>query len=293
MDLDFRGRAVIVTGGGSGLGRHFALEFARRGASVLVDDWFRDEDRAARVTAEIVAEGGVAVASSESVATEEGGEAIVQAALEAFGRVDVLVQSAGCLRDRSVAKLTSEELHDVLDVNLIGAFNVALPAYRTMRSQGGGSIILLSSAAGIFGNPGQANYAAAKMGLLGLSSVLAHEGERHGIRSNVVSPYARTPISAEFLDSLGLDLQPEHIAPLVTVLAASECVLTRRVFSAGGGHFAAVVIGRGQGWTAGGDRRPTAEDVAGHMDEILDASQPVFPASAQEELALLTEKLRS
>ncbi len=293
MSVDVRGHAVVITGAAGGLGSDFAREFARRGARVLVNGPLHEEDdKVARLAEEITSTGGIAVANYDDVAYEAGGAALVLSALDVFGRVDAVIHSAGCLRDRTLAKLSGEELREVLDVHLRGAFHVVLPAYREMKEQGSGCFVFLTSAAGLFGNPGQANYAAAKMGLVGLSSVVAIEGERHGIRSNVVSPYARTATTANFLDAFGLDLQPEQITPLVVYLASSGCDVTHRIFSAGGGHFARVFVGRGQGWTAGGDRKPTAEDVAANMEAILDASDVMLPDSAAAEIALLAEKLR-
>ena len=293
MKVDFRERVVVITGAGGGLGSDFACEVARRGARVVVNNHLgQAEDKASRVAAQIAADGGTARANHDDVTTEEGGAALVQASVEAFGHVDAVIHSAGCLRDRTLARLDGQELRDVLDVHLHGAFHVVLPAYRAMKERGSGCFVFLTSAAGLFGNPGQANYAAAKMGVVGLSSVLAIEGARHGIRSNVVSPYARTAPTEAFLSAFGLDLEPEQITPLVVHLAAADCEVTQRVFSAGGGHFARVFVGRGQGWTAGGDRRPTAEQVADNMDAILDVSEVLLPESAEAEIALLATKLR-
>lgn len=304
MELSLQGRVAAISGAGSGLGADVARELARRGARVLVNNRRRgDIDKAARVVAEIEAAGGTALANHDDLATEAGGQALIDAALAAFGRVDVAIHSAGVLRDRSVARMTGDELDEVLDVHLRGAFHLALPAFRAMKSQaaaepvqqgqGGGSLLFLSSAAGIFGNPGQANYAAAKMGLLGLSNVLALEGARHGIRSNVVSPYALTPATERFLTPFGLHLLPAHVTPLLVVLSAPDCALTQQVFSAGGGHFARMLVGLGAGWTARGELPPSAEDVAAHLTEIASPDALVFPGSALEEIQRLAQILRS
>lgn len=294
--LDFRGRSVAITGAGSGLGRAYALELARRGAAVLVNNPARGAtDKAERVAGEIQSRGGRAAASHADAARAEGGEAIVRAALEEFGRLDAVIHSAGILRDRTVAKLEPGELREVLDVHLLGAFHLVQPAFRAMRAQGGGSIVLTTSAAGLYGNPGQANYAAAKMGLVGLSSVVALEGARYGIRSNVVSPFARTPLAEAMLGDLAARLDPEHVAALVVYLVSPQCSLTRRVYAAGGGHFARVVVGRSAGWTAPAGQAPAAEDVAQHMAEIdelggLGALQ--VPESAEQEIEIFARKLR-
>lgn len=294
--LDFRGRTVLITGAGAGLGRACALEFGRRGANVVVNNPVRPDaaaagtDKAAAVAEAIADAGGCALPNRDDVRTPGGGEALVRAALGSFGSLDVVVHAAGRLRDRSASRMSPEEVHDVLDVHLGGAFHLALPAYRAMRDGSGGCFLFLSSAAGIFGNPGQANYAAAKMGLLGLSSVLALEGARHGIRSNVVSPYARTETTQEFLDGLGLEVTPEQVTPLLVALCASGSTVTQRVLSAGGGHFAPIVVGLGEGWTAPGGH-PSAEDVLDHMDRILEPGELRFPREAREEIQDLVERL--
>ena len=191
-DIRFDGRVAIVTGAGGGLGREHALLLAARGAKVVVNDLGGAVDGtggsagpAERTAKEIEGLGGVAVADGNTVATPEGGQAIVDTALEAFGRVDVVINNAGILRDKAFHNLTPELLDPVLDVHLKGAFHVTRPAWARMREAGYGRVLLTASNAGILGNFGQANYGAAKMGLVGLARVLAQEGARYGIKASV------------------------------------------------------------------------------------------------------------
>src|SRR5580698_6879833 len=188
-EITFDGRVAVVTGAGGGLGRTYALEIARRGGKVVVNDLGGsvdgqggDDAAAQKVVDEIKAAGGEAVPSYASVSTPEGGESIVKTAVDSFGKVDVVINNAGILRDKSFAKLTWEDLDAVLDVHLKGAFYVSQPAFKIMKDNGYGRFVFTSSNAGVFGNFGQANYAAAKMGLVGLSNVLAIEGAKAGIK---------------------------------------------------------------------------------------------------------------
>jgi len=199
-DIRFDGRVAIVTGAGGGLGREHALLLAARGAKVVVNDLGGAVDGtggsagpAERTAKEIKGLGGVAVADGNTVATPEGGKAIVHTALDAFGRVDVVVNNAGILRDKAFHNLTPELLDPVLDVHLKGAFHVTRPAWARMREAGYGRVLLTASNAGILGNFGQANYGAAKMGLVGLARVLAQEGARYGIKVRVKLSPEGTP----------------------------------------------------------------------------------------------------
>ena len=205
-DLGFDGKVAIVTGAGGGLGREHALLLAKRGALVVVNDLGGavdgsggSETPAEQVVEEIKAAGGEAVADANSVATPEGGEAIVQTAIDAFGRIDIVVNNAGILRDKAFHNMTDDLVQPVLDVHLRGAFNVTRPAWGKMREQGYGRVVNTASSAGIIGNFGQASYGAAKMGLVGLTHVLAIEGAKHNIKANAISPIARTRMTEEVL----------------------------------------------------------------------------------------------
>ena len=298
-DVRFDDRVAIVTGAGGGLGRTYALDLAARGARVVVNDLGGGADgtgsgsaMADAVVDEIGKAGGQAVASYGSVSDPDSAESIVQKALDSFGRVDIVINNAGILRDKTFAKLTPEELEIVLDVHLKGAFYVSQPAFRAMKEQGYGRFVFTTSAAGVFGNFGQTNYGAAKMGLVGLSNVLAIEGQKYEIRSNVVAPIARTRLTEQLLGPLADALDPELVTPLVVYLASEECTLTHELLSAGGGRYARAFVGLTPGWFAGKGARPTAEEIRDQIGVIRDEQGYTVPLSAQDELRILLANLK-
>jgi NAD(P)-dependent dehydrogenase (short-subunit alcohol dehydrogenase family) len=297
-DIRFDERVVIVTGAGGGLGRTYALDFASRGAKVVVNDLGGASDgtgasasMADQVVKEISEAGGTAVSNHDSVSTPEGGESIVQTAIDNFGRIDVVINNAGILRDKTFAKLSPEELEIVLDVHLKGAFFVSQPAFRSMKENGYGRFVFTASAAGIFGNFGQSNYGAAKMGLLGLSNVLAVEGLKYNIRSNVIAPIARTRLTENLLGPLAEKLAPECVTPLTVYLASEANENTHEVYSVGGGRFARVFVGLCPGWMAEGGAGAvvTAEDVQANLEQIRDPEGYIIPGSIAEEMSLVAK----
>jgi NAD(P)-dependent dehydrogenase (short-subunit alcohol dehydrogenase family) len=289
MELRFDSRAAIVTGAGTGLGRQHALLLAARGASVVVNDPGRAQDgssTAEAVVREIRDAGGIAVANMDSVATPEGGAGLVAACADAFGRVDIVVNNAGIVRDKTFAKMTSDLIEPVLDVHLKGAFYVTRPAFVRMKEAGYGRIVMTTSAAGLFGNFGQANYGAAKMGLVGLARVLNLEGPRYGIATNVVAPIAATAMSAGILDEeWERRLDPALVSPVVAFLAHESCAVSGQVFSAAAGRVAKIFIGEGPGFYAPG---LTLEEVRDHWDVICSEDGYATPMSAADERDLLT-----
>ncbi len=296
--ITFDGRVAVVTGAGGGLGKEYAVELARRGARVVVNDLGGDVDgtgastsAADLVVEEIADAGGEAVASYDSVSTREGGESIIQTALDSFGTVDIVVNNAGILRDRSFSNMTLEEVETVLDVHLKGAFYVSHPAFKVMKANGYGRFVHTSSAAGIFGNFGQANYGAAKMGLVGLSNVLAIEGIKYNIKSNAIAPIARTRMTEEILGPLVEMVDPKQVMPMVVYLCSERNEYTHEVFSVGGGRYARIFIGTNQGWFAGQGTVPAVEDLADHMDEVRDISEYVIPANLTEEMMLIGQAI--
>ncbi|HKA16021.1 MAG TPA: SDR family NAD(P)-dependent oxidoreductase, partial [Myxococcota bacterium] len=237
-EIRFDGRAAVITGAGGGLGKTYALELARRGASVVVNDLGGSSDgrggsssMADATVKEITEAGGKAVANYDSVATPEGGKAIVQTALDNFGKVDIVVNNAGILRDKSFLKLEPQDLQAILDVHLKGAFFVTQPAFASMKEHGYGRIVMASSGAGIFGNFGQTNYGAAKMGLVGLMNVLSVEGAKYNIKVNTIAPIATTRLTESlFGGDFAKALDPAFVTPLVVYLCSEKCELTHEIF---------------------------------------------------------------
>jgi NAD(P)-dependent dehydrogenase (short-subunit alcohol dehydrogenase family) len=298
-ELRFDNRVAVITGAGGGLGKTYALMLAGRGAKVVVNDLGGAADGTGRGTSmadatvkEIVEKGGTAVACYDSVSTPEGGEKIIQTALDNFGQVDIVINNAGILRDKTFAKLTPEELGIVIDVHLKGAFYVSQPAFRAMKDRNYGRFVFTASAAGIFGNFGQTNYGAAKMGLVGLSNVLAVEGAKYNIKSNVIAPLARTRLTEQLLGPLAGALEPSYVTPLVTWLVSEECPHTHEIFSVGGGRYARVFIGLVPGWFSGKGVVPTPEQVREHIDQIRATDGFIVPENVGDEMRLLAQSLR-
>lgn len=287
-DIGYDGKVAIVTGAGGGIGREHALELARRGARVVVNDLGGsvtgeggDVGPAQAVVDEIAALGGEAVANTASVATAEGGEAIVQTALDAFGTVDIVVNNAGILRDKTFHNLTPELLEPVIQVHLMGAFNVTLPAWKIMREQGYGRVVNTSSNSGILGNFGQSNYGAAKMGLVGLTRVLANEGRKYNIKANAIAPVARTRMTEELFGDAIEQVDPAAVTPVVCWLASEDCDVTGEVFSVAGGLVARFFIGLTPGYYKAG---LTVEDVRDHWSEIRDVEGYTIPETPADEI---------
>ncbi|MDJ0499090.1 MAG: SDR family NAD(P)-dependent oxidoreductase [Acidimicrobiia bacterium] len=298
--VDFQDRVAIVTGAGGGLGREHALLLASRGASVVVNDLGgsvsgegSSESAAAAVVSEIEAAGGVAVAEHSSVADAAGGAAIVQKALDAFGRIDIVVNNAGILRDKSFANMTSEMLDPVLDVHLRGAFYVTRPAFAQMKEQGYGRILFTSSGSGIMGNFGQANYGAAKMGLIGLMNVLKVEGAKYGIKANAVAPIAHTRMTEGLFDGIVELFSPSQVSPAVAYLVSEDCELTGEIWSVGGGSVSRFFIGLTEGYFKHPDDGAlTIEDIASHVDDIRREIDYMVPFSSRDEFGKLGPRLQ-
>jgi len=298
-EIRYDDRVAVVTGAGGGLGKTYALMLASRGASVVVNDLGGATDgtgagtsMADEVVKEITEAGGKAVANYDSVSTPEGGEGIIQTAVDSFGKVDIVINNAGILRDKTFAKLEPENLEAVIDVHLKGAFFVTQPAYRVMKENNYGRIVFAASGAGIFGNFGQTNYGAAKMGLVGLSNVLSVEGAKNNIKCNVIAPIAKTRLTEQLLGPIADALDPEYVTPLVAYLVSEECELTHEIFDVGGGRYARIFIGLAPGWTAPKGGAPTIEQIRDNMDTIRETSDFVIPASIADEMKAIAESLK-
>jgi NAD(P)-dependent dehydrogenase (short-subunit alcohol dehydrogenase family) len=290
-DLGYDGKVAIITGGGGGLGRSHALELARRGARVVVNDLGGsvsgeggDKGPAQHVVEEIEALGGEAVADGNSVATPEGGKALVQTAVDAFGRVDIVINNAGILRDKTFHNMTPELLEPVIQVHLLGAFYVTQPAWILMREQGYGRVVNTSSNSGILGNFGQSNYGAAKMGLVGFTRVLANEGRKYNIKVNAIAPVAKTRMTEELLGGFGDKLAAEEVTPTVCWLAHEDCPVTGEVYSVAGGTVSRFFIGLTPGYYKNGH---TVEDVRDNWDQIRDEHGYIVPEGPNDELGKL------
>ncbi|HLR99082.1 SDR family NAD(P)-dependent oxidoreductase [Mycolicibacillus parakoreensis] len=271
-------RVVVVTGAGGGLGRDYALTLAREGAAVVVNDLGGARDgtgaghnMADEVVAEITGAGGRAVANYDSVATEEGAAAIIATALEEFGKVDAVVSNAGILRDGTFHKMTFDNWDAVLKVHLYGGYNVVRAAWPHFREQSFGRVVVATSTSGLFGNFGQANYGAAKLGLVGMINTLAQEGAKYNIKTNAIAPVAATRMTQDILPpEVFAKLTPEYVAPVVAYLCTEEVDDTASVFIVGGGKVQRVALFGNEG--AVFTDPPSVDDVAAAWEQITDLS---------------------
>ncbi len=289
--IRFDERVVIVTGAGGGLGRSHALALAARGAAVVVNDLGGDlkgqgssASAAEQVVSEIVAAGGQALANHDDIATESGASSLVAAALQRFGRVDALVNNAGIVRDKSLAKMDMADFDAVLRVHLMGSVLCTRAAWPVFQARGYGRVVFTTSAAGLYGNFGQANYAAAKMALVGLMKTLKDEGARYGIVVNAVAPVALTRMTEGVpLSQWMQEASPDKVSAALVYLASHACQHSGQIVTAGGGYFAGVQVVEGAGVRAGPDEA-TAEFVAQNWAQIQDMSAARAFANATDAL---------
>lgn len=273
MAIDFNGKVAIVTGAGGGLGRSHALEFARRGAKVVVNDLGGtldgsggSSDAANKVVEEIKAAGGEAIANGSSVTDDAGVANMVSQAMDAFGRIDILVNNAGVLRDKSFAKMDVADFQFVVDVHLMGSLKPTKAVWPIMKEQGYGRIMVTSSSSGLYGNFGQSNYGAAKLGVVGLINTLKLEGQKDNIHVNALAPVAWTRMTADLMPpEAEAMLTPERVTPAVIFMCSEEAP-TGRIICAGAGSFAAAYVVETHGMHLGDN--PSAEDVAANWEAI-------------------------
>jgi len=307
MAIDFSGQVAVITGAGGALGSAFCRELARRGAAVVANDLGGDPTGqggstgyADAIVADLAAMGARAIANYDTVATAAGGQAIIDAALDAFGRVDIVISNAGNQRNGAFGSLSEEDVEAVFAVHVKGAFNVCQPAYRVMGQQGYGRLVLVSSQSGIFGNPFRANYGSAKTALIGLMNVIAQEAPS-GVVVNTLFPNAQggrlggTPIAERpdiaFLKAAGErtrhfieGMKPDFVAALACYMASRNCDSSQHMYSVLGGKYSRLFVGLTQGWYSPGPDAPSCDDIAAHIGDIDDRSRYDVPLSGLDEM---------
>lgn len=296
MTISFEGRVAIVTGAGAGLGRSHALQLAQRGAKVVVNDLGGSVDgsggslsAAEQVVAEIVAAGGEAMANGANVTNEAQVASMVEAAVEQWGRIDILINNAGILRDKSFAKMDGELWRSVVDVHLNGSAYCSMAVWPIMREQGYGRIVMTTSTSGIYGNFGQANYGAAKCGVVGLMNTLHIEGAKYNIRVNCVSPTAATRMTEGLIPEPAMaKLAPENVTPAVLFLA-SENGPSRTVMLAGAGVYTVAKLMEAEGIYLPEDSR-NPDSIAERFEQILDFSSAREMMDGNEHVTRIVEK---
>ena len=307
-NLRFDEQVAVITGAGGGLGKQYALLLASRGARVVVNDIGgsvtgegSNSEAADAAAAEIRDLGGEAIADSHSVTSPEGGEAIIDTALRAWGRVDILINNAGIVGDAPFEEMTADRFEPLLDVHLRGAFHVTRPAWKLMRDKGYGRILNTCSAAGILGSPGMTNYGSAKTGLIGLTRVLAAEAASENIKINAIAPIAYTRMLTHSLEGAGqqddpaaqavLDdlvsqylqkLDPVLVAPVAAFLTHRDCPVSGEIYTVGAGHVSRFFIGRTKGFYS---PALSIEDVRDHLDTIRDEAGYTVPGGTADEMA--------
>jgi NAD(P)-dependent dehydrogenase (short-subunit alcohol dehydrogenase family) len=283
--INFADRVAIVTGAGGGLGRNYAIELAKRGAKVIVNDLGGSRDgmgsspsAADHVVEEIKALGGEAVPNYNNVATPEGGENIVRAALDAFGKLDILINNAGIIVDCTFSKMDEKKWDPVVAVHLKGTFCVTKPAFAHMIQKGYGRIVMTTSGSGLLGNFGQTNYASAKMGVVGFANVLKLKGAKYNIKTNVIAPIAGTRLTADVVPpEIFRRMKVDFVTPAVLYMCSEQCQDSGVIINAGLGYFSRSAIMTGEGVIlSDGDKIPTPEEIMENWGSIISLENPKF-----------------
>lgn len=299
--IKFDGKVAIVTGAGAGLGRTYALELAKRGAKVVVNDLggARDGSGASHSAADVVVDeikkaGGQAVANYDSVATVEGGENMVKTAVDSFGRLDILINNAGILRDKSLSKMTEQEWDIIHQVHLRGAFCCTKPALEAMKKNAYGRIMFTTSGAGLYGNFGQANYAAAKTGLLGFMHVVSIEGAKYNIKANTIAPIAASRLTEDVMPpDLFAKLKPEFVMPIVLFLVSEDNQDTSMIFNCGGGWYSRSAIVCAPGAVIGDGKRAIApEEIKDNWKKITSLEGAKYLSTLMESFGFMQPVLK-
>jgi NAD(P)-dependent dehydrogenase (short-subunit alcohol dehydrogenase family) len=298
-EIRFDDKVAVVTGAGGGLGRAYALLLASRGAKVVVNDLGgtfdgsgSDTTPAQQAVDEIKAAGGEAVANYDSVAEWESAQKIIKTAVDNYGRIDILINNAGILRDKSLLKMELEDYRKIMSVHLDGTFFCTKAAFTHMKEQTYGRIVSTASAAGLYGNFGQTNYGAAKMGIAGMMNCVAQEGARYNIKANIIVPTAGTRLTFTVMpeDVIG-KVKPEFVAPIVAWLCSENCTETARMFSAGGGYFSRAAVVEGPGVVFDSNQEITVEMVVEKLDQIMNLEDGREFASAMEQAGTILSKM--
>jgi NAD(P)-dependent dehydrogenase (short-subunit alcohol dehydrogenase family) len=297
--IRFDGKVAVITGAGGGLGKAYALLLASRGAKVVVNDLGgtfdgsgSDSTPAQKVVDEIKASGGEAVANYDSVAEWESAQKIIQTAIDNYGRLDILINNAGILRDKSLLKMELEDYRMIMAVHLDGTFFCTKAAFAIMKEQTYGRIVSTASAAGLYGNFGQTNYGAAKMGIAGMMNSVAQEGARYNIKANTIVPTAGTRLTFTVMpeDVIG-KVKPEFVAPIVAWFCSEDCEETATMISAGGGYFSRAAVVEGPGFVFDSSKEISIEMVVEKLDQIMNLEGGREYASAMEQAGTVLSKM--
>jgi len=295
MTIRFDERVAIVTGAGAGLGRSYALELAARGARVVVNDSGVLSDgssRALKVAKEIREQGGHAVANCDSVADRDSAGKIVTAAMESFGRLDILINNAGILRDKSFSKMPIDDFEEVLRVHLLGTVYLTKAAFPIMQQAKYGRVLLTTSTAGLYGNFGQTNYAAAKLGVVGLMNALKLEGAKYDITVNTIAPIAATGMAGgTFPAEIADRIKPGLVASMALYLVSDQCRSTGKILSAGGGYYSSVQMNEGSGVRFATGAAVTVEQIAERFPEIISTKDVRYYENATENVLNILSSL--